>query len=120
MGNYYLLQSAAAMFSLAALGGGLMLGMRLSGLLRPAEWIAMGHGLVAASGLALLGYAVFTIDISTQVQLALAALTLAAIGGLAINVLFHRRRQPLPIPLVLIHGAIALIGLVLLFASLIS
>lgn len=49
METYTMLQTAAALFGAAALGGLLMAGMRFSGTPRPPTWLAKGHGLLAAA-----------------------------------------------------------------------
>jgi hypothetical protein len=51
------MNSAAIVLSLAAIGGLTMLALRLSGSARPPTWLAIGHGAIAATGIALLAYA---------------------------------------------------------------
>lgn len=111
------MQLAAILFVLAALGGLTMAGIRLSGQPRPPTWLALGHGAIAAAGLISLIYAAATESIPTLAQIALGVFVLAALGGAAIFTLFHLREKPLPIPLVLGHGAIALTGIVLLLIA---
>ncbi len=112
-----MMQTAAALFGAAALGGLLMAGMRFSGTPRPPVWLAMGHGLMAAAGLTLLTYAAVTLGIPPMAQLALALFILAAIGGAAMNLLFHWKLLPLPIPLMIGHALMAVTGFVLLLLS---
>lgn len=112
-----MMQTAAALFGAAALGGLLMAGMRFSGTPRPPAWLAMGHGLLAAAGLTLLTYAAVTVGIPPMGQLALALFILAAIGGAAMNLLFHWKLLPLPIPLMIGHALMAVTGFVLLLLS---
>ena len=100
--------------SLAALGGATMVIIRLSGSPRPPTWLAIGHGLIAVVGLGLLGNVAMQSGIQPMEQIALGGFILAAIGGAVIFSLFHLRNQPLPIPLVLGHGLIAIISLTLL------
>jgi hypothetical protein len=80
--------------------------------------MALGHGAVAATGLGLLIYAAFDPSIPTLGQVALGVLVLAALGGATIFVGFHLRQRPLPIPLVIGHGLIAVTGFLLLLATL--
>jgi hypothetical protein len=108
------MQLAAVYFALAALGGLTIAGIRLSGTPRPPTWLALGHGAIAATGLITLIYVAATQPLPTIALVALGCFVLAAVGGLSIFVLFHRRAKPLPIPLLIGHGALALIAFVLL------
>jgi hypothetical protein len=111
------MQIAAVLFALAALGGVTLTAIRLSGKPQPPLWMALGHGAVAAAALATLGYAAATTTLPTLAQIALGVFILAALGGATIFGLFHLRNKPLPIPLVLAHGAIAIAGFVLLLMA---
>lgn len=111
------MQAAAIVLGLAALGGLFMAGIRLSGTPRPPTWLALGHGAIAATGLALLAYAAVDPGIPGLAQVALGLFVLAALGGGAIFVLFHLKEKPLPIPIVLGHGLLALTALVLLLIA---
>ena len=108
------MQLAAVLFALAALGGLTLAGIRLSGAPRPPTWLALGHGAIAAAGLVALIYAAATQTLPTIALAALGCFVLAAVGGATIFLLFHLRERPLPIPLVLGHGAIAVTAFVLL------
>jgi predicted membrane channel-forming protein YqfA (hemolysin III family) len=101
---------------MAALGGLLMASMRFSGMPHPPAWLAMGHGFLAAAGLTLLTYAVLTTSAPASAQIALGLLLFAAGGGVVMNLLFHNRQKPLPIPLMILHALLALIALTLLLA----
>jgi hypothetical protein len=110
---------AAIVLSLAALGGLVLAGIRLSGRPYPPTWLALGHGGIAATGLCLLIYAAtVSPGIPQLAQIALGVLILAAIGGATLFLGFHLRGKPLPIPIVLGHGLTALTGLVLLLLTL--
>jgi hypothetical protein len=117
MEPYVLMKTAATLFGLAATGGLLMAGMRFSGIPRPPAWLAMVHGVLAAAGLTLLAYAAATVGIPSMAQLALGLMVFAAMGGAAMNLLFHWKLLPLPIPLMVGHGFVAAIGFVLLLVS---
>jgi hypothetical protein len=108
------MQTAAIVLGLAALGGLALATIRLNGTPRPPTWMAIGHGIVAAIGLILLGYAAATDGIPQLAQIALGVLVLAAVGGATIFLGFHMRQRPLPIPFVLGHGLTAIVGFVLL------
>lgn len=112
------MQLAAGCFGLAALGGLTMVAIRLKGAPWPPMWLALGHGAIAATGLGLLGYEAYDPGVPQLAQAALGIFVLAALGGAAIFVLFHLKRRPLPIPIILGHGLLALVGLALLLTSL--
>ena len=117
MNPVMIMQTAAALFGVAALGGLLMAGMRFSGTPRPPAWLAMGHGLLAAAGLTLLIYAACSVGIAPMAQLATGLLVVAAIGGAAMNLLFHWKLKPLPISLMILHALLAVAGFALLLWS---
>ena len=112
-----MLRTASALFALAALGGLIMAGMRFNGSPRPPSWLAMGHGLLAAAGLTLLIYAALTVGIPVMAQIGLGLFCLAAIGGAALNLLFHTKQLPLPIPLIIVHALLAVMAFVALLFS---
>ena len=105
---------ALTFFAVAVLGGVTIAVLRLRGTPRPPRWLAVGHGVVAATGLALLIYEALTVSLGPLALAALAVLILAALGGAVIFVGFDLQGKPLPIILVLGHGLIALSGFALL------
>ena len=111
------MQLAAIFFALAAIGGLTIAGFRLSGTPRPPTWLALGHGLIAATGLVALIYAAATQPLPTIALVALGCFVLAALCGGTIFVLFHLREKPLPIPLIFAHGAIAVTAFILLLVG---
>ena len=86
----------------------------------PPAWLAMGHGALAVTGVGLLIYAAATTGIPWIARVALGFFVLAALGGLVLALGFHRARRPLPIPLVVGHGLIAVTGFVLLVLGLLG
>jgi hypothetical protein len=114
------MQLAAIFFALAALGGLTMAAMRASGTPRPPTWLALGHGAIAAVGLVTLIYTAATQSLPTVALIALGCFLLAAGGGATIFVLFHLRQKPLPLPLVIGHGAIAVAAFVLLIVGIVQ
>ena len=111
------MQAALIVLALAALGGLTVAVMRLSGAPYPPLWMALGHGVVAATGLGLLIYAAIDPGLPPKGQIALGIFILAALGGATMFLGFHLRKRPLPIPLVIGHGLIAVCGYVLLLAT---
>ncbi|QDU25309.1 hypothetical protein ETAA8_03730 [Anatilimnocola aggregata] len=111
------MNTAAVLFVVAALGGVTMLAMRLLGHGRPPIWLAIGHGIVAISGLASLGFAYSQATLPTSAMWALVLLALAALGGATLFGGFHLRGRPLPLFLIAGHGILALTGTGLLLAA---
>jgi hypothetical protein len=111
------MQAAVIALALAAVGGLTLAVIRLRGAPWPPLWMALGHGVVAAAGLALLIYAAISTEIPGLAQVALAIFVLAALGGALLLLGFHLRSKALPIPLVLGHGLIAATAFVLLLLS---
>jgi hypothetical protein len=111
------MQLAAIVLAVAAVGGLTLAAIRLSGAPWPPMWMAHVHGLVAATGVGILGYTAYDAGIPQVAQIALGIFVLAALGGATLFLAFHRVAKPLPIPLVLGHGLIAISGYVLLILS---
>jgi hypothetical protein len=107
-------RTAVVLLALTGAGGLLMAGLRFSGRPRPPHWMAMGHGLLAGSGLTLILYAGIVSGFPGGAALGLALLVLAALGGLMLNLRYHVNGLALPVWMVLVHAAIAVIGLVVL------
>ena len=108
-----MLQTAAILLLITALGGLGMAGIRFAGHRNPPAWFAMVHGLLAASGLTLLAYAVFTGMAPPRATLALVAFVLAAGGGAVMSLAYKWRDRLLPAWLVSVHGLLAVCGLAL-------
>jgi len=109
---------ALFVFALTAVGGLIMATLRLRGRPLPPFGLAVAHGLAAAAGLAALIFAIAAGGLPITGTVGLVLLLAAALGGF---VLFsnHLRKQPLPIPLVIVHGLVAVAGfLTLLVAAL--
>ena len=109
-----MLRTAIVLLALTALGGLLLAGIRFAGRPHPPTSIAMLHGLLAASGLTLLLYAAFTRGLPGAAWLGIVLLVVAALGGLLLNLKYHWNREALPIWLVLVHAAAAVIGFLVL------
>ena len=104
---------AAVLFGIAALGGVVMAIMRLTGRELPPMALALVHGLFAASGLVALLVAVIGVNVPTQARIALGGFIVAALGGFFLFS-FHLRRKALPVPVVIVHGLVAVVSFVLL------
>ena len=110
-----MVQTALVLLALTAAGGLLMAGMRFTGTERPPSWLAILHGLLAGSGLTLLLYAGLTAGLPQLAWIGIGLLVLAALGGLYLNLNFHDKRIPLPMPIILGHAGVAVLGVVLVF-----
>jgi ABC-type amino acid transport system permease subunit len=110
-----MLTTATYLFAAAALGGIIIALMRFSGIPRPPLWFAMGHGVSASAGQTLLIYAACMGEVPQMVQLAAVLFLGAALGGAALNLLYHAKGLALPIPLIIGHGLVAAIALGLLW-----
>ena len=111
------MMTAVILFVLAAIGGAVLAAIRLSGQPYPPLWLALGHGAIAASGVAALGYAEATQTLPTLAHVALGMFVLTALGGATLLGLFHLQGRPLPIPLVLAHGGLASASLITLLIA---
>jgi hypothetical protein len=107
-----LFRTAVVLLAITAAGGLLMAGIRFSGRPQPPTAIAMLHGLLAASGLTLLLYGAFTAGLPGGGWTGLVLLLAAVLGGVVLNLRYHWERIPLPVWLVLVHAAVAAVGLV--------
>jgi hypothetical protein len=110
-----MIQTALVLLAVTAAGGLLMAGIRFTGADRPPSWLAMLHGLLAASGLTLLLYAGLTSGLAPLAWLGIALLVLAALGGLYLNLGFHDQRLPLPKSIIVGHAIAAVLGFALVF-----
>lgn len=107
---------AIILFAIAAVGGVVLALIRLSGKPLPPMWLALVHGAVAAAGLVALTLAVIAPGAASGARIALGIFVLAAIGGFVLFS-FHLRNKALPIPLVAIHGLVAVVAFVFLLIA---
>lgn len=107
-----MLNYALLAFAVAAVGGATLAYLRIvkKTVYMP---LALVHGLFAASGLGLLAFELSQTGGGTGLKGALAVFVLTALGGFTLFS-YHLRSRPLPIPLVLVHGAAAITAFVIL------
>jgi hypothetical protein len=117
MAETTMLQTATILLAITALGGLLMAGIRFGKKVNPPAWIAMVHGLLAASGLTLLAYAVCTLPVPPMATVALLLFLLAAAGGALMSLAYKWRGILLPAWLVVAHATAAVIGFLLLLMA---
>ena len=111
------MQLAAILFTLTALGGAALASFPFRNIPRPPLWLALGHGAAAVASFAALLYVAATDGLAGLALAALVVLILAALGGATLLLGFHLRGAPLPKLLVAGHGLVALVGVVLLWLS---
>ncbi len=109
-----MLNVAAVLLVVGALGGILMAFIRFSGNRNPPVWLAMVHGLIAAAGLTLLAYATFATEVPMLAKASLGILLVAALGGAIINLRDHWNRNLISKTWTIGHFVLAAVGLALL------
>lgn len=117
MENILLMKVSFVLLSLAALGGVVMAGIRFSQNMNPPSWLAMLHGLLAGAAATLLLFAYFTVGLPVLACWALLMLLIAAAGGVCLNLAYHAKLIPLPKPIVIVHGGLAVAAYVLLLMA---
>lgn len=115
-----MMQTSAALLTIAAIGGVAMALIRFARNANPPSWLAMLHGLFAASALILLLYSYFTAGLPVVACWALLFFLVAAAGGAYLNLGFHAKGLVLPKAIVLAHGATAVVGFVLLLMAVLA
>jgi hypothetical protein len=110
-----MLTTALIVFAVAAAAGATLAYMRIvkKDVSMP---FALVHGAAAATGLVLLILAVMRTG-STGSWTSLVIFLIAALGGFALFS-FHLRSRPLPVPLVYIHGGVAVTAFMILLLTL--
>ena len=112
-----MMQTAAVLLAVSAVGGATMAGIRFSGKPQPPIWLAMLHGFLSAAALTLLIYAWATVGLPMLASAAVVLFVVAALGGVVMNLNYHWKLLPLPKWLVLVHATVAVIGFLLLLAA---
>jgi hypothetical protein len=110
---------AAILFAIAAVTGVIIALIRLNGRDVPPMGLALLHGAFAASGLVALALAVFGSGAPQWARISLGVFVVAALGGFA-SFSFHLRRRALPVPLIAIHGLVAVVGFALLLVAILG
>lgn len=107
---------ALVLFGIAALGGLVMAAIRLRGAERPPTAIALLHGVLAAAGLIALIVAVTAGSVPGLARTALIIFIVAALGGFFLFAQ-HMQKKALPIPVMVVHALVAVVGFVLLLVA---
>jgi hypothetical protein len=103
---------ALLLFALAAVGGLVIARMRFKGKPYPPMGLALVHGAAAAAGLLTLIALVVNGQAAGETT-PLVLFIIAALGGFGLF-FHHLRKAPLPIWLVVVHAAVAVIAFLLL------
>lgn len=112
-----MMKTALALLTITALGGVVMAIIRFSRDANPPSWLAMLHGLLAASALVLLLYAYFTVGLPAVAGWALLVLLAAGAGGGFLNLCYHAKLLPVPKSILLMHAGLAVVGYALLLTA---
>lgn len=115
-----MMKTSLALLTVTALGGVVMAIVRLGRNANPPSWLAMLHGLLAASALTLLVYAHLTVGLPALAGWGLLLFLAAAAGGAYLNLGHHAKAMPLPKGFVVGHAAIAVAGYVLLLVAVLA
>lgn len=105
--------TALVLFGIAALGGVTMAVIRFRGAERPPTGLALLHGAVAAAAIIVLIVAMLSAPNAAQARTALVLFIVAALGGFYLFAQ-HVQKRALPIPIILVHALIAVIGFLIL------
>jgi uncharacterized membrane protein HdeD (DUF308 family) len=114
------MQTALCLLILTAIIGVVQFILRFSGKPYPPAWMAMLHGLLAGAAATLLLFATFTVGLPPLANAALVLFIDAALGGVFLNLAYQWKALPLPKWRVIVHALIAVIGFLLLLASVVS
>jgi len=112
-----MLQTSTVLFAIAALGGLTMAAIRFSKVVNPPAWLAMLHGLLAASGLTLLVYAACTTPVPRLAIVALVLFLVVAAVGAVMSLQYKWKQRLLPSGLVIGHALAAVTAFLLLAVS---
>ena len=107
---------AIVLFAVAALGGLYMAVVRFRGAERPPTGIALLHGALAAAGLIALIVVVTGAGAPAAAKTALIVFIVAALGGFFLFTQ-HMSKKALPIPVMVVHALVAVIGFVILLVA---
>ena len=107
------MQTAFVLLVIAALGGATLLSLRAARGANPPRALAFLHGILAASGLVALLLQVAETGWTGRPFTALLLVGAAALGGFAL-IAMHLRGRLIPLPFALLHGLLALSGVVVL------
>jgi uncharacterized membrane-anchored protein len=109
-----MLQTATILLLLTAGGGLVMAARRMAAKKNPPDWLAMAHGLLAASAFTLIIYAAFQDDIPRSALAGIVVLLVAAAGGIVMNLHYHLAGKLIPQWLMHVHIVLGIVGTTLI------
>ena len=109
------MMTALILFGVAALGGLLLVFLRVTNKPLPTP-LALLHGALAAAGLVALAMSVFGAGGAGGASLALGLFVVAALGGFLLFS-FHLRKKQLPMGIVVIHALVAITAFLILLSA---
>jgi hypothetical protein len=107
--------TALILFGIAAAGGIVLVLMRVANKPLPLP-LALVHGALAATGIALLAVSVLGAGGPGGARLALGLFVVAALGGFVLFS-FHLRKKALPMGVVMIHALVAIAAFLILLSA---
>ncbi|HEX3775241.1 MAG TPA: hypothetical protein VHV51_12300 [Polyangiaceae bacterium] len=110
--------TALILFGIAALGGLVLVFLRVSNKPLPLP-LALLHGALAATGIVALLLSVLNAGGAGQARLALGLFVVAALGGFLLFS-FHLRKKQLPMGVVVIHALVAIAAFLILLGAVIK
>ncbi len=116
MDSMLMLKTSFALMTITALGGVVMTIIRFAKNTNPPAWLAMLHGLLAASGLTLLLFAYFSVGLPVLAAWGLLLFVIAAAGGAFMALAYDTRL--LPKAIVVAHALLAVCGYALILVAL--
>lgn len=110
---------AAVLFALAAVAGATMAYLHFTQGKNPPDAMALLHGVLAGSGLAILIIGLIQLGATAATAWSAGLFVVAAAGGFLL-LSYQVRRVRLPSPVVVIHALVAITAFVLLLAALLA
>ena len=109
-----MLRTAVILFTLTAVLGLVMGGIRFGRGANPPAWLSLVHGLLAGAGLTLVLYAALVVGVPTSAKIGAGLLLVAAAGGLVMNLGYHWKQRLDPASIVVLHAILAVVGFIML------
>jgi len=117
MDIWHTLTSSSVLLGIAALGGLVLVLIRISQKTNPPHWLAMLHGFIAAAGVTLLCYVAVFAAIPPMALYGLLCLLVAALLGVWLNLGYQIKGSLLPVSVIAVHALFAVVGFLLLLAA---
>ena len=113
-------QVVTTLLVVTLVSGLVMAGFRFGSDRESPPWLAKTHGYAAVAAIAVLLFSWNQAAPSRSSVIGVACLLFAVALGLLLNLVYHWRHLPLPEGMVFIHMAVAFVGFLIVFLSMIS